>query len=108
MYLSQPDIEATLAVIQQRSAPSSRVIVLYHSPALILRLVGLIVRWLGEPLRSSFTADQMRALLARSGLAVTRDDDVAAFGASLSAEIGRGTKVAKHMRIVTADVVASR
>ena len=40
MYLTRADIEATLAVVARRSAPGSRLVVLYLSPALISRLVG--------------------------------------------------------------------
>src|SRR5262245_7653051 len=65
MYLSQADIEATLAVIARRSAPGSRLVLLYLRPALISWFVGFIVRRAGEPFRSSFSPDQMRALLAR-------------------------------------------
>ncbi len=103
MYLAQPDIEATLAVIQRRSAPASRLVVVYHSPALVLRLVGLAVARLGEPLRSSFTADAMRALLATYGFAVVRDEATPAIGAALSPEVARATRGIKHVRIATAD-----
>src|SRR5689334_16105073 len=57
MYLAPADVDATLAVIERRSAPRSRLIVLYHSPKPLLRVVGFFVRRLGEPLRSSFTPD---------------------------------------------------
>ncbi len=65
MYLTRSAIDATLAVIARRSVPGSRLIVLYHSPALLVHLVGAIVRWLGEPLRSAFRPELMRALRAR-------------------------------------------
>jgi hypothetical protein len=38
-----------------------------YSPALMLRVVGPFVRRVGEPLRSVFTADGMRALLVKHG-----------------------------------------
>ncbi|WP_437797927.1 class I SAM-dependent methyltransferase [Sorangium sp. So ce693] len=103
MYLTPADVEATLAVLAQRSAAGSRLVILYHSPALMLRVVGLLVRRLGEPLRSAFTADAMRALLARHGFGVTADEDIHGIGAALSPDVGSATKVAKHLRIVTAD-----
>src|SRR5215470_12522585 len=99
MYLTPADIETTLAVIEHRSAAGSRLIVEYHSPALMLRLIGPIVRRLGEPLRSAFTADTMRALLARYGFGVVRDDDLPTIGGALSAEIAQATRMMKHMRI---------
>jgi methyltransferase (TIGR00027 family) len=103
MYLALADIEATLGCIARRSASGSRLIVLYHQPALLLRLVGLVVRSMGEPLRSAFTAPQIRALLLRHGFAPTRDQDIAAIGARLSPEVARVTKSIHHLRIVTVD-----
>jgi len=103
MYLTRADIEATLAVVARRSAPRSRLIVLYLRPALISRLVGFLVRRVGEPFRSAFSPEQMRALLAKHGFAVTRDDNLPAIGARLSADIAQATRVMKHMHIATAD-----
>src|SRR5262245_15145250 len=39
MYLTPSDIAATLAVVERRSAAASRLIIAYHSPAFMLRLV---------------------------------------------------------------------
>ncbi|MBO0857067.1 MAG: SAM-dependent methyltransferase [Chloracidobacterium sp.] len=103
MYLAPADIEATLAVIKRRSAAGSRLIVMYHSPAHMLRLIGLIVRWMGEPLRSSFTPDAMRALVARYGFGVVWDADMSTIGGAMSAEIAEGTRRMKHSRIVVAN-----
>jgi len=103
MYLTPAEVEATLAVVARRSAPASRLVVLYHSPAHILAIIGLITRRLGEPLRSAWTADQMRALLARHGFQLARDEEVSAIGARLSPELGRATSVARHLRVATAD-----
>jgi methyltransferase (TIGR00027 family) len=103
MYLSLPDIEKTLGVIARRSAPLSRLIVVYHSPALTLRLVAWIVRRLGEPLRSELRPQQMRALLARFGFQVVRDEDLRTTAARLSPAILRGTRFVGHMRTVVAD-----
>ncbi len=102
MYLTLADIEATLAVIDRRSAAASRLIVAYHSPWPLLRLVGLLLRRIGEPLRSAFTAEAMRGLLAKHKFEVVQDEDVPTIGAGLSAEIARATRVVKHLRIATA------
>src|SRR5499427_3378297 len=80
MYLAPADIEATLAVIRRRSAAGSRLIIAYHSPALMLRLIGPIVRRMGEPLRSAFTANEMREMLARYGFGVVWDADMPTIG----------------------------
>jgi methyltransferase (TIGR00027 family) len=103
MYLTPADVERTLGLIARRSAAGSRLVVAYHAPALLLRFLGVFTRRLGEPLRSTFTADAMRALLARHRFEVVRDDAISTLGAALSADIGAATKVVKHLRIVTAD-----
>jgi methyltransferase (TIGR00027 family) len=103
MYLDKADIENTLSVIQKRSAPGSRLIIAYHSPALILKLVGFLVKRVGEPLRSAFKADQMREMLGKFGFGVFQDESIASLGARLSPDIGKMAKAVGHLRIVTAD-----
>ena len=85
MYLTRDAIEATLAVIDRRSAPDSRLVVAYMQRTLLAYAVGAIVRRAGEPFRSAFRPEQMRALLGNHGFRVTRD-----FGID-------------HLRIATAD-----
>ena len=65
--------------------------------------VGLLVRLVGEPLRSVFKADAMRALLSGHGFEVHRDEALQAIGAGLSPAVARATRMFKHLRIVTAD-----
>jgi len=103
MYLAPEDVETTLAVVEQRSAPASRVIIVYHSPALVLRLVNLFVTRLGEPLRSAYSAADMRTLLAAHQFAVSHDEDLPTIGNALSPDIARATRSVKHLRIATAD-----
>jgi methyltransferase (TIGR00027 family) len=103
MYLTLRQIEATLAIVARRSRAGSRLIVAYHTPAPILRLVGLLVRRLGEPLRSRFRVDAMRALLAKYGFGVVLDEDLPTIAGRLPEDVARATKVMKHLRIVTAD-----
>jgi methyltransferase (TIGR00027 family) len=103
MYLAQRDVDATLAVVEGRSAPRSRLIVTYHTPALLRRLLGFVVRRLGEPLRSAFTPDGMRALVAKHGFAVVKDDDIPTLAAALSADLPGTIRFMRHFRIATAD-----
>ncbi len=103
MYLEKADIEATLRVIARRSAPGSRLIICYHSPALIVRLIGLVVSRLGEPLRSAHRPDEMRALLEAHGFRVRRDQDVPTIASGLSAEVARWTRPMRHLHVVTAE-----
>lgn len=103
MYLNRAEIEATLRTIKNRSAPGSRLIVAYHQPALMLLLLRVIVRRLGEPIRTVLRPRQMRELLARYGFSTRWDRDLPAIGSELSAEIGRATRMMRHLRIVSAD-----
>ncbi len=43
MYLDRDQIETTLRIVEDRSAPGSRLIVAYHQPALMLLLLAVIV-----------------------------------------------------------------
>jgi methyltransferase (TIGR00027 family) len=103
MYLTHEQIEATLTLIGQRSAPKSRLIVVYHTPSLWHLIIGRVVRRMGEPLRSTQTPDQMRALLERHGFRVQRDENIAAIGARLEPELGRALRGMSQMSVVTAD-----
>src|SRR5688572_2702418 len=103
MYLKREEIEATLATIEARSAAGSRLIVAYHQPALMLLLLAVIVRRLGEPIRTVLTPHQMRKLLARYGFHARWDRGLPAIGLELAAEIGRATRLMRHLRIVAAD-----
>jgi methyltransferase (TIGR00027 family) len=103
MYLTKAEVDATVRCVARRSAPGSRLVVVYHAPALLLVLVGLVVRRVGEPLRSVITADEMRALLARHGFAVRRDDDLPTIARALSARAAGDARRMKHMRVVVAE-----
>jgi methyltransferase (TIGR00027 family) len=102
MYLTRREIEASLRTIRKLSAPGSRLTVAYHDSTLLLRLVGPILRLVGEPLRSAFTANAMRTLLAAHGFRVVRDEDVRTVASRLSARVASSVRV-RHLRIVTAD-----
>src|SRR4051794_31589093 len=57
MYLTPPEVEATLRVVEARSAPGSRLAIVYIGPGgWIVPLVSLLVRRLGEPFRSRYRA----------------------------------------------------
>ena len=67
------------------------------------REVRFVLRRLGEPLRSAFTGDGMRALLGRYAFEVVRDEALPGIAAQLSGDLGVSTRALKHMRIATAD-----
>jgi methyltransferase (TIGR00027 family) len=103
MYLTRAQVEATLDVIARRSAARSQLIVAYLRPALILLLVGFLVRRLGEPLRSAFSAAQMRELLGAYGFRVTLDEDLPSVGARISPSVRQQTRGLGHARVAVAE-----
>jgi methyltransferase (TIGR00027 family) len=107
MYLHRDEIETTLRVVGDRSTPGSRLTVAYHQPALMLLILAVIVRRLGEPIRTVLTPRQMRILLGRHGFCTRWDRDLPAIGYELSPEIGHATRLMRHLRIVTADLKRS-
>src|SRR5262245_23126748 len=102
MYLNRDDIETTLRTVEARSAPGSRLIVAYHQPAGMLLLLAVIVRRLGEPIRTVLTPHQMRELLARYGFCPLWDRDLPAIACELSAAFGHATRLTRHLRVVAA------
>ncbi len=103
MYLERADIEATLRVIEARSAPGSCLVVAYNSRSIIRQIAGIILRFWGEPFRSSFAADEMLTLLATFGFSVVQDDDLATIATRLSANFADMRRILKGMRIATAE-----
>lgn len=101
MYLERADIDATLQVVRARSAPGSRLVVLYTSPSLVRKAAGLALGLIGEPFRSAFTAEQMRAVLAESGFSAIRDEDLSQIAARLSTDPSR---FFKDVRLVSAEL----
>jgi len=102
MYLTPGEVDATLSVIARRSAAKSHVIAVYHSPAFFLRLVSFFLRRFGEPLRSAYTPEAMKSLLARHGFEVTSDANIPALSKSLSLDLGPAATRIAPQRIVTA------
>lgn len=103
MYLTRAEIEATLAVVARRSAAGSRLIIAYAAPGLILPLVRLLVRRIGEPFRSVLRAGAMKSLLAAYDFAIVSDQNVPTIARRLSDGAWRATRAMKHIRIVVAE-----
>ncbi len=108
MYLDRRAIDATLEVIARRSTAGSRLVVLYHRPALRVSAVAMILRRIGEPLRSSFRPEAMRSLLDAHGFDVVRDRSLPEIGRTMTAAVAKAAQLAKHLRIVTAERRSSR
>jgi methyltransferase (TIGR00027 family) len=104
MYLTPEEVEASLAIIERRSAPKSSIAIVYVAPVgWLVRVVGLLVRRLGEPFRSKQTPSQMRALLARHGFQVKRDEDLPESTERVAPSLVARSRKVKHMRLVTAN-----
>jgi methyltransferase (TIGR00027 family) len=103
MYLTVAQIEATLSILAARSCAESTLVLLYHRPSWKVRWMGLVVRRLGEPFRSSFEPPCMRALLAKHRFRTVRDESAAEIASRLSPEVARGARFATHLRIATAE-----
>lgn len=95
-YLTEREVRATLEVVAGRSAPASRLAVMYLSPS-FGRFVGralssLLLRRRGEdvfeqePHRSFYPPARMRALLELHAFSVVRDQDLVELAESMSAD----------------------
>jgi len=108
MYLTRSEAEATLEVVARRSAPGSRLIIAYAAPGLLVPLARLMVRRVGEPFRSVYTATEMGDLLTKHGFRVVRDQHVPAIARALSEPAWKATRAFKHLRIVVATSLDAR
>jgi methyltransferase (TIGR00027 family) len=113
-YLAKADVTSTVAVIAERSASGSCLIVNYQAPAvsavlgrLVARAMSVAVRqpspWRSEPRRSSWTPDAIRELLARQGLTVDGDDDLLTIAQRLPMPV-RQRRSLRNGRVATATV----
>lgn len=101
MYLTPEQVDATLRVIAKRSASGSRLLANYHPPSVMVRVMNLFVRSVGEPFRSRFRPEAMRALLDRHGFDVTRDESIRDVGARIGGVLARDVRPVVHLRLVT-------
>jgi methyltransferase (TIGR00027 family) len=102
MYLERADVESTLRVVEARSSPGSRLVVVYQSPSIIRQTAGFFLGWVGEPFRSSFSAEEMRRLLTEFGFDVVSDEDLASIAIGVSAEFAETASILKDLRVVIA------
>jgi methyltransferase (TIGR00027 family) len=112
-YLTEAEVAATVTAVAAGSAPSSRLIVNFQTPAPAATLGRLVARalmastgrssvWADEPWRSTWTPATMAGLLARHGYAVTRDEDLLATAVALAMPI-RHRRSLRHSRVMVAD-----
>ena len=108
MYLTRKEIEATMKVVAARSAPSSTLAIVYVARSPLYWLVGFLVRRLGEPFRSAFTAAQMASLLEPFGFDVVLDEDVPTAAKRSTPAVQAAVRPMRHLRMVRATRSADR
>ncbi|MGC3864326.1 class I SAM-dependent methyltransferase [Micromonospora chersina] len=112
-YLTRAAVTATVADVAACSAPGSRLVVNFQSPATSTVLGRVVARlltastgrssvWANEPWRSTWTSAAMTALLTRHGWTVTRDEDLFDTARALALPVRRGTSL-RHSRVMVAD-----
>jgi methyltransferase (TIGR00027 family) len=74
-YLTLGQVEAAIDAIAERSAPGSRLLTTYNQQTLLRTLISGVTERAGEPMRTAFTPDAMRRLLADRGFVVRSDRD---------------------------------
>lgn len=75
MYLTHDAMRLTLADVASRSAHGSMLLVNYTS--MRRGLIGLLLRLLGEPVKSTWSPEEMAADLRAAGFDVTEDSGIA-------------------------------
>lgn len=112
-YLTKVQVAATVTMLAACSAPNSRLIVNFQTPAISTKLGRLAARalmastgrpsvWANEPWRSTWTPTAIAGLLARHGYAVTRDEDLLDTAGALAISI-RHRRSLRHGRVMVAD-----
>jgi methyltransferase (TIGR00027 family) len=102
-YLSHDAIEATLDAIAGRSAPGSRLVVNYRTQTRASRWLGnLVLSWVGEPIRSSFSPSAFAALLAAHGFRVTSDTEPGGWDARTGAATERRRRAGRRHIVIAA------
>jgi methyltransferase (TIGR00027 family) len=112
-YLTRAEVAATVAALAACSAPGSRLIVNFQSPATSTNLGRVLARlltasagrssvWANEPWRSTWTPAAMAALIARHGYTVTRDEHLLDTARALGLPVRRAISL-RHSRVMIAD-----
>jgi methyltransferase (TIGR00027 family) len=112
-YLTRAEVEATMRVVGDRSAPGSRLIVNYQAPALVAAVGRVMARAMAltarrrdplaqEPRRSSWTPAAMADLLTGHDFTVGSDGDLLTFAADLGLAV-KNRRSVRIGRIAVAD-----
>ncbi|NES27798.1 SAM-dependent methyltransferase [Micromonospora terminaliae] len=112
-YLTRAEVTATVAAVAACSAPGSRLVVNFQSPATSARLGRIAARlltastgrpsvWADEPWRSTWTPAAMAALLTRHGFTVTAGENLLDTARRLALPV-RHARSLRHGQIMVAD-----
>jgi methyltransferase (TIGR00027 family) len=112
-YLTEAQVAATVAALAGCSAPDSRLIVNFQTPALsatwgrlaaraLMASTGRSSVWAREPWRSTWTPAAMAGLLAGQGYTVTRDEELHDTAVALATPI-RHARSLGNSRVMVAD-----
>jgi methyltransferase (TIGR00027 family) len=112
-YLTEAEVVATVIALAAGSAPNSRLIVNFQTPAPSTKLGRLAARalmastggssvWADEPWRSTWTPAAMAGLLAGHGYTITRDLNLLDTAGALAIPI-RHRRSLRHSRVMVAD-----
>ncbi|UWP80055.1 class I SAM-dependent methyltransferase [Dactylosporangium fulvum] len=110
-YLPLPAVDATVADVASLSAPGSRLVLDYVESAVLdgtgspgAARVARMVAQRGEPFHTGFTPDGIRDMLARHGLTVEDDVDLAGLAARYPAPDGVWCATEGFNRMATASM----
>lgn len=114
-YLTKTDVNATLRVIDECSAPGSRLIVTYPIPKRLIaiglrarrvvgRLIGARDPYENEQVVSFWHPEAMRTLMSAHNFAVTDDQDMH----SVARQLGMSARLPRLSRVAIADKQTTR
>lgn len=112
-YLTKAEVAATVAELAACSAPGSRLVVNFQSPAVSSTLGRVVARlltastgrssvWANEPWRSTWTPAAMAALLTPHGYRVTREESLLDTARTLALPLARARSL-RHSQVMVAD-----
>ena len=109
-YLTSAEVNDSLTIIKQRSAPGSRLVIVYQAPPFAAPSTGpaasppfgQVGLSRSEPLRSFWTPAQMRQLLERAAFRVAADQDLVELATACGADLSLSGPMVSTSRVVNA------
>jgi methyltransferase (TIGR00027 family) len=101
MYLTDEAIRGTLRTIAEQSAPSSGLILNYHTPTTRLPWKNLLLGLWGEPQRAGYSQESMAAEINAVGMRVIKDSGLPECAERFHTELPK-MGVAQQVRVLVA------